>query len=62
LTPAGTGLANSRDVTVTATEEAKPERYPTRIFTDESVFNESDLIFVDFDSFSSAAYTPGTYN
>ena len=25
-------------------------------------FNESDLSFVDFDSFSSDDYTPGTYN
>ncbi|UDM10311.1 DNA-directed RNA polymerase subunit beta' [Clavibacter michiganensis] len=62
LIPAGTGLAKYRDVTVTATEEAKAERYPNRIFTDESVFNESDLSFVDFDSFSSDDYTPGTYN
>ncbi|MFD3446829.1 DNA-directed RNA polymerase subunit beta' [Microbacteriaceae bacterium 4G12] len=62
LIPAGTGLAKYRDVTVTATEEAKAERYPNRIFTDESVFSENDLSFVDFDSFSSDDYTPGTYN
>ncbi|NEM91160.1 DNA-directed RNA polymerase subunit beta' [Galbitalea soli] len=62
LIPAGTGLAKYRDVSVEATEEAKAERYPNRIFTDESVFNESDLSFVDFDSFSSDDYTPGTYN
>jgi DNA-directed RNA polymerase subunit beta' len=62
LIPAGTGLPKYRDVSVEATEEAKAERYPNRIFTDESVFNESDLSFVDFDSFSSDDYTPGTYN
>ncbi|HEY2642316.1 MAG TPA: DNA-directed RNA polymerase subunit beta' [Galbitalea sp.] len=62
LIPAGTGLAKYRDVSVEATEEAKAERYPNRIFTDESVFNESDLSFVDFDSFSSDDYQPGTYN
>ncbi len=62
LIPAGTGLPRYRDVSVDATEEAKAERYPNRIFTDESVFSESDLSFVDFDSFNSDDYTPGTYN
>src|SRR6195952_4115050 len=62
LIPAGTGLMKYRNVTVEATEEAKAERYPNRIFTDDSVFNESDLSFVDFDSFSSDDFTPGTYN
>ncbi|MCU1639701.1 MAG: rpoC [Microbacteriaceae bacterium] len=62
LIPAGTGLPKYRNVTVEATEEAKAERYPNRIFTDESVFSESDLSFVDFESFSSDDYTPGTYN
>ena len=63
LIPAGTGLSNRyRNVTVEATEEAKAERYPNRIFTDDSVFNEADLSFVDFDSFSSDDFTPGTYN
>src|SRR5205085_2902323 len=62
LIPAGTGLAKYRDVTVEPTEEAKAERYPLRTFGDESVFNDADLSFVDFDSFSSDDYTPGTYN
>jgi DNA-directed RNA polymerase subunit beta' len=62
LIPAGTGLAKYRNVTVEATEEAKAERYPNRIFTDDSTFTESDLSFVDFDSFSSDDFTPGTYN
>jgi len=62
LIPAGTGLTRYRNVAVEATEEAKAERYPNRIFTDDTVFNENDLSFVDFDSFSSDDYTPGTYN
>jgi DNA-directed RNA polymerase subunit beta' len=62
LIPAGTGLTRYRNVSVEATEEAKAERYPNRIFTDDTVFNENDLSFVDFDSFSSDDYTPGTYN
>jgi DNA-directed RNA polymerase subunit beta' len=62
LIPAGTGLPRYRNVTVEATEEAKAERYPNRIFTDDSVFSEGDLSFVDFDSFSSDDFSPGTYN
>ncbi|HWU57081.1 MAG TPA: DNA-directed RNA polymerase subunit beta', partial [Microbacteriaceae bacterium] len=62
LIPAGTGLGRYRNVSVEATEEAKAERYPNRIFTDDAVFNENDLSFVDFDTFSSDDYTPGTYN
>ncbi len=62
LIPAGTGLPKYRDVSVDATEEAKAERYPNRIFTDDSVFNESDLSFVDFDSFTSDDFSPGTYS
>jgi len=62
LIPAGTGLPRYRDVSVEATEEAKAERYPNRIFTDDAKFSEADLSFVDFDSFSSDDYTPGTYN
>jgi DNA-directed RNA polymerase subunit beta' len=62
LIPAGTGLAKYRDVRVEATEEAKAERYPNRIFADDSVFNESDLSFVDFDSFTSDEYGSGSYS
>ena len=62
LIPAGTGLQKYRSVSVEATEEAKSERYPNRIFADDSTFSESDLSFVDFDSFSSDDFTPGTYN
>ncbi|HWH96832.1 MAG TPA: DNA-directed RNA polymerase subunit beta', partial [Pseudolysinimonas sp.] len=62
LIPAGTGVPRYRNVTVEATEEAKAERYPNRIFTDDSTFTEGDLSFVDFDSFSSDDFSPGTYN
>ncbi|NIJ05310.1 DNA-directed RNA polymerase subunit beta' [Frigoribacterium faeni] len=62
LIPAGTGLSRYRDVSVEATEEAKAERYPNRVFTDDASFSEADLSFVDFDSFSSDDFTPGTYN
>jgi DNA-directed RNA polymerase subunit beta' len=62
LIPAGTGLPRYRDVSVDATEEAKADRYPNRIFADDAVFSESDLSFVDFDTFSSDDYSPGTYN
>ncbi|MFN3707736.1 DNA-directed RNA polymerase subunit beta' [Microcella sp.] len=62
LIPAGTGLAAYRNVTVDATEEAKAERYPNRIFADDSAFSEADLSFVDFDSFSSDEFTGGSNN
>ena len=53
LIPAGTGLARYRDVSVEPTEEARAERYPNRIFSDEVSVSEADLSFIDFDSFSS---------
>ncbi|WP_395245793.1 DNA-directed RNA polymerase subunit beta' [Agromyces sp. MMS24-K17] len=62
LIPAGTGLAKYRNVAVEATEEAKAERYPNRIFADDATFSEGDLSFVDFDSFSSDDFTPGNYS
>ncbi len=62
LIPAGTGLPAYRNIAVEATEEAKAERYPNRIFADDSSFTEADLSFVDFDSFSSDEPTPGTYS
>ncbi|GAA2044907.1 DNA-directed RNA polymerase subunit beta' [Agromyces tropicus] len=62
LIPAGTGLAKYRNVSVEATEEAKAERYPNRIFADDASFTEGDLSFVDFDSFSSDDFTPGNYS
>ncbi len=62
LIPAGTGLAAYRNVSVDATEEAKAERYPNRIFAEDSAFSEADLSFVDFDSFSSDEFTGGSNN
>ncbi|MDM4761541.1 DNA-directed RNA polymerase subunit beta' [Galbitalea sp. SE-J8] len=62
LIPAGTGLSHYRDIAVDATEEAKAERYPNRIFTDDGAFSESDLSFVDFDTFSSDDYSGGSYS
>ena len=62
LIPAGTGLSTYRDVTVEATEEAKAERYPNRLFATEGGFDENDLSFVDFDSFTADEFNPGTYN
>ena len=57
LIPAGTGLAKYRDVTVEATEEAKSERYPNRIFASDGAYTDADLSYVDFDSFSTDGFT-----
>jgi DNA-directed RNA polymerase subunit beta' len=62
LIPAGTGLPVYRDISVEATEEAKAERYPNRIYSDDASFSEADLSFVDFDTFSSDDFAPGTYS
>src|SRR5690606_40929843 len=59
LIPAGTGLPMYRDLTVEATEEAKAERYPNRIFASEADFSETDLGFVDFDSYSADEFSQG---
>ncbi len=61
LIPAGTGLPRYRQVSVEATEEAKAERYPNRIFASDADFNENDLSFVEFDSFSNDDFS-GEYN
>ena len=57
LIPAGTGLAKYRDVTVEATEEAKSERYPNRIFASDGAYTDADLSYVDFDSFSTDGFS-----
>ena len=62
LIPAGTGLSKYRDVTVEATEEAKSERYPNRIFASDGAYSDGDFGYVDFDAFSTDDITPGTYN
>ncbi|WP_111719466.1 DNA-directed RNA polymerase subunit beta' [Homoserinimonas sp. OAct 916] len=61
LIPAGTGLPRYRDVNVNATEEARAERYPNRIFAGDSAFGEENLGFVDLDSYTED-FKPGTYN
>jgi DNA-directed RNA polymerase subunit beta' len=60
LIPAGTGLAKYRNVTVEATEEAKSERYPHRIFASDGAYSDADLSYVDFDSFTTDDFT--SYN
>ncbi|UUT36541.1 hypothetical protein L2X98_22560 [Microbacterium elymi] len=62
LIPAGTGLSKYRNVVVEATEEAKSERYPNRIFASDGAYSDTDLSYVDFDSFSTDDFTPGQYN
>ncbi len=67
LIPAGTGLAKYRDIKVEPTEEAKAERYPNRLFGEDTAFSaDNDLSFVDFDAFTSGAsddFKPGgTYS
>jgi len=62
LIPAGTGLSKYRNVVVEATEEAKAERYPNRIFASDGAYSDADLSYVDFESFSTDDFTPGTYN
>jgi DNA-directed RNA polymerase subunit beta' len=61
LIPAGTGLAKYRNVTVEATEEAKSERYPNRIFASDGAYSDADLSYVDFDSFTTDDFS-GNYN
>ncbi len=68
LIPAGTGLPRYRNVVVDATEEAKAERFPNRIFGADSIdFSDGDLSFMNLDNYSSDAFgddgfEPGTYN
>ncbi|MFC5338793.1 DNA-directed RNA polymerase subunit beta' [Leucobacter denitrificans] len=62
LIPAGTGLSTYRDVDVSATEEARAERYPNRMFAGEGTFDENDFSFVDFDTFTSDEFNPGNYS
>jgi DNA-directed RNA polymerase subunit beta' len=50
LIPAGTGLPIYRDVEVLATEEARNERYPNRLFAQDGTYADADLSFMEFDS------------
>jgi DNA-directed RNA polymerase subunit beta' len=61
LIPAGTGLSRYRNITVEASEEAKNEKYPNRIwaaqpaeddFDFDSSFNHTDLSFTSIESYS----------
>jgi DNA-directed RNA polymerase subunit beta' len=60
LIPAGTGLPLYRQVEVRATDEARAERYPNRLFAEDGVFSDSDYAFVEFDDFASEDFGPGT--
>lgn len=51
LIPAGTGLESYRDVVVEATEEAKSERYPNRLFGEEGNLDSDEFGLIDFESF-----------
>jgi DNA-directed RNA polymerase subunit beta' len=61
LIPAGTGLAKYRNIAVEATEEAKNEKYPNRIwaapasnddFDFDSTFSHTDLSFTSIESYA----------
>ena len=61
LIPAGTGLFKYRNIQVDATEEAKNEKYPNRIwaapsaddsFDYDNVFNHTDLSFTSIESYA----------
>jgi len=61
LIPAGTGLGKYRNVQVEATEEAKNEKYPNRIwaapssddsFDYDNVFSHTDLSFTSIESYA----------
>ncbi|HWK21076.1 MAG TPA: DNA-directed RNA polymerase subunit beta' [Microbacteriaceae bacterium] len=63
LIPAGTGLPLYRQVEVRATDEARAERYPNRLFADDGAFGESDYSYVEFDDFAADDFGSGsTYN
>ena len=50
LIPAGTGLPLYGNVEVLATEEARNERYPNRLFAQDGSYADADLSFMEFDS------------
>jgi DNA-directed RNA polymerase subunit beta' len=61
LIPAGTGLAKYRNIDVAATEEAKNEKYPNRIWATpanedvydyDNAFNHTDLSFTSIENCS----------
>jgi DNA-directed RNA polymerase subunit beta' len=59
LIPAGTGMHRYRDITVEATEEAKNEMYPNRMWNSteglvstNDEFSDTDLTFTSFDNYT----------
>jgi len=52
LIPAGTGLPLYRNVEVRATDEARAERYPNRLFAEDGAFSDSEFSYVDYDDFA----------
>ena len=61
LIPAGTGLPLYRQVEVRATDEARAERYPNRLFAEDGAFNDTDLSYVEFDTYAGDEFG-STYN
>ena len=58
LIPAGTGLQKYRNFEVDGTEEAKAERYPNRIWTDNEVSDEFGTVEVDSSDLSFSSIEP----
>ena len=56
LIPAGTGLPLYRQVEVRATDEARAERYPNRLFAEDGAFSDADYSFVEFEDFQADAF------
>lgn len=61
LITAGTGLAKYREMSVEPTEEARAARYPFQLGS-EGGFDENDLTFVDFESFTTENFDGGSYS
>ncbi len=58
LIPAGTGLQRYRNFEVDGTEEAKAERYPNRIWTENEVNDEFGTVEVDSSDLSFSSIEP----
>ncbi|HWL59321.1 MAG TPA: DNA-directed RNA polymerase subunit beta' [Microbacteriaceae bacterium] len=56
LIPAGTGLPLYRGVEVRATDEARAERYPNRLFAEDGAFSDADYSFVEFEDFATDSF------
>jgi len=56
LIPAGTGLPLYRQVEVRATDEARAERYPNRLFAEDGAFSDADYSFVEFEDFATDVF------